>query len=144
MSGFSRLVLEAAIKRPFCVRWARAFFSIERHRALLDRSRAILKVLGYRVVTRHGDGTLGWGASAPFDGIIVTAAADGVPDALLEQLRRPGEAMSQAGRPRPGGRLIIPVGGEDGQVMTRVVCTGADTYEVEETHTFRFVPLVSG
>ncbi len=112
-------------------------FSIERHRALLERSKEILQTLGYRIVTRHGDGTQGWTACAPFDGIIVTAAAAEVPKALLEQLRRP-----EGGR--PGGRLVIPVGDGRGQIMTHIACTGPDTYEQQQTHTFRFVPLVSG
>ena len=79
-SGYQAAVL--------CEMGARVF-SLERHRPLLARSRALFKELGYRVVTRHGDGTLGWAASAPFDGIIVTAAASEVPDALLEQLSNP-------------------------------------------------------
>jgi protein-L-isoaspartate(D-aspartate) O-methyltransferase len=111
-------------------------FSIERHRPLLDRSRRILKDLGYRIVTRHGDGAQGWTACAPFDGIIVTAAAAEAPRALLEQLRRPEKG-------RPGGRLVIPVGDERGQIMTYITCVGSEAYDYQETHTFRFVPLVS-
>ena len=112
-------------------------FSIERHRALLERSQQILKRLGYRIVSRHGDGALGWTACAPFDGIIVTAAAAEVPKALLEQLRRPDGG-------RPGGRLVIPVGDGRGQIMTCITCIGPDDYDYQQTHTFRFVPLVSG
>ena len=112
-------------------------FSIERHRPLLNRSCRILEELGYRIVTRHGDGTQGWAACAPFDGIIVTAAASEVPGALLEQLRRPEND-------RPGGRLVIPVGDGRGQTMTHITCLGSDTFDYHETHTFRFVPLVSG
>ncbi|MFQ5569677.1 MAG: protein-L-isoaspartate(D-aspartate) O-methyltransferase [Rhodothermales bacterium] len=111
-------------------------FTIERHLPLFERTRAILDELGYRVVTCHGDGTQGWPAFAPFDGIIVTAGAAEVPEPLLEQLRRP------EGR-QPGGRLVIPIGDRRGQTMTRILCLGPDTYECEETHTFRFVPLVS-
>ena len=111
-------------------------FSIERHRNLHVRAKRILEELGYRVVTRWGDGTLGWAACAPFDGIIVTAGAATVPEALLDQLRRPE-------RDRPGGRLVIPVGGGRGQTMTRISCVGPGDYEYHETHTFRFVPLVS-
>jgi len=111
-------------------------FSIERHQALLRRSRTLLQDLGYRIVTRHGDGTLGWTAAAPFDGIIVTAAAADVPETLLDQLRLPEEG-------RLGGRLVVPIGDEQGQVMTRITRTGLNTYDREETHTFRFVPLVS-
>ena len=124
---------QAAILSEMGVR----IFSIERHRALHERSRAILKDLGYRVVTRFGDGSQGWAAAAPFDDIIVTAAAPEVPQALLEQLRRPEEG-------RTGGRLVVPVGGENGQTMTHVTCLGPDRYDYQETHTFRFVPLVTG
>lgn len=111
-------------------------FTIERHRQLHLRARAVLEELGYRAVARFGDGTLGWEGCAPYDGIIVTAAAAAVPEALLEQLRRPdGE--------RPGGRLVIPVGGGNEQVMTRVTCLAGGEYEYERGHVFRFVPLVS-
>ena len=110
-------------------------FSVERHRALLERTQIILERLGYRVVTRHGDGSLGWPAFAPYDGIIVTAGAPDVPPALLEQLCLPEDG-------RPGGRLIIPIGAREGQTMNRIIRTGPDDFEREETHTFRFVPLV--
>ena len=113
-------------------------FSIERHEPLLKRSRKILEDLGYRVVTRLGDGAQGWTACAPFDGIIVTAAAATVPPALLEQLRRPEDR-------RPGGRLVVPVGDGKGQTMTHITCTRPrHRTTTQETHTFRFVPLVSG
>jgi len=128
-SGYQTAVL--------CEMGARVF-SIERHKALLDRSASLLDALGYSARTRHGDGTTGWIAFAPYDGIVVTAAAAELPTPLLEQLRPPSGDT-------PGGRLVIPVGGPDGQTMTRVVRTGEGPhgYEREEFHTFRFVPLVS-
>ncbi len=111
-------------------------FTIERHRQLHLRAKAILEELGYRAVARYGDGTLGWEGCAPYDGIIVTAGAADVPEALLKQLRRPeGE--------RPGGRLVIPVGGGSEQVMMRITCLAEGEYEYERGHVFRFVPLVS-
>jgi protein-L-isoaspartate(D-aspartate) O-methyltransferase len=111
-------------------------FSIERHKALLDRTRSLLDDLGYDVRTRHGDGTKGWRAFAPYDGIVVTAAAAEIPDALLHQLREANGTR--------GGRLVIPVGHQDGQTMTRIVRTGdgPHDYDREEFHNFRFVPLV--
>jgi protein-L-isoaspartate(D-aspartate) O-methyltransferase len=111
-------------------------FSIERHESLFRRTRTLLDDLGYDVRTRHGDGTRGWPAFAPYDGIVVTAAAPEIPDALLHQLREPkGER---------GGRLVIPVGGPGGQTMTRITRTGSGPhdYEREEFHNFRFVPLI--
>ena len=112
-------------------------FSIERHRPLLERATSLLRSLGYRVVTRHGDGAKGWPAFAPFDGILVTAGAPEVPQPLLEQLVMPKRGDA-------GGRLIVPVGGSEGQTMTRITRTGQETYDYEEAHGFRFVPLLSG
>lgn len=117
-----------------CALGARVF-TIERHRPLLERALARLEALGYRVVARHGDGSQGWPAFAPFDGIIVTAGATEIPPALRAQLRVPDEN-------RPGGRLVIPVGNAHQQHMTRVRCTGPGTYETETMHVFRFVPLI--
>ncbi|MDQ7040105.1 MAG: protein-L-isoaspartate(D-aspartate) O-methyltransferase [Rhodothermus sp.] len=117
-----------------CALGARVF-TIERHRPLLERAVMRLEALGYRVVARYGDGSLGWPAFAPFDGIVVTAGATEIPTALREQLRLPEND-------RPGGRLVIPVGGAHQQRMMRVRCTGPGTYETEMLHLFRFVPLV--
>lgn len=111
-------------------------FSIERHKPLLDRAKNLFQELGYRVVARHGDGAQGWPAFAPYDGIIVTAGAAEIPKPLLEQLRIPA-------KDRRGGRLIIPVGGSSGQTMNCITRVGADEYERQETHSFRFVPLIS-
>lgn len=112
-------------------------FSVERHRPLLARAKSILDELGYRVVYHHGDGTQGWAAFAPYDAIVVTAGATEVPRPLLEQLRVPEETTR-------GGRLVIPIGDEESQVMTRITRVGPEEYERVETHTFRFVPLVKG
>ncbi|MEM1043651.1 MAG: protein-L-isoaspartate(D-aspartate) O-methyltransferase [Bacteroidota bacterium] len=109
--------------------------SIERHEPLLERTRALLDDLGYRVLARHGDGTLGWPASAPFDGIVVTAGGSEVPEALLDQLRGPDAD-------RAGGRLIIPIGEADKQTMLRITRT-ATGFEREELMDCLFVPLVA-
>ena len=111
-------------------------FSIERHEALLERTRDLLDRLGYRVLTRFGDGTLGWSGPAPYDGIVVTAGGTEVPDPLLDQLR-PGTPDT------PGGRLVIPVGDADKQTMLRITRTGPDHFQREEFLDFRFVPLVA-
>ncbi len=110
-------------------------FSIERHEALHRRAKEKLRELNYRVTTKHGDGTLGWATFAPFDKILVTAGARGVPEAILQQLREPeGD--------KPGGRLVIPIGDDDGQTMCRITRTGPDSFHYEELNTFRFVPLI--
>lgn len=112
-------------------------YSIERLRPLFERTRHLLRELEYRLSCRLGDGTLGWEEVAPFDGIIVTAGAGTIPEALKLQLREPTED-------RPGGRLIIPVGGSHAQTMNRLVRTGPDSWERERMDGFRFVPLLTG
>jgi protein-L-isoaspartate(D-aspartate) O-methyltransferase len=130
-SGYQAAVL--------CEMGARVF-SVERHEDLLARARRLLDDIGYDVRTRHGDGTEGWPAFAPYDGIVVTAGAPTIPESLLRQLREPSGDEG-----RRGGRLVIPIGGRGGQTMTRVIRTGSGPhdYEREEFHSFRFVPLVS-
>ena len=108
-------------------------FSIEIIEALADEAKTRLARLGYdNVTTKLGDGYYGWETHAPFDAIIVTAAASHVPPPLIQQLK-------------PGGRMIIPVGGhfmtqqllllektDDGEVITRQIAA------------VRFVPLTRG
>jgi len=91
------------------------------------------------VRTRHGDGSKGWPAFAPYDGIVVTAGAPEIPGPLLRQLREPSRVKAS------GGRLVIPIGGSGGQTMTRITRTGTGPHDYarEEFHSFRFVPLVS-
>lgn len=79
---------------------------------------------------RVGDGNQGWPEEAPFDGIIITAAAPKIPEPLLEQLAE-------------GGRLVAPVGGQLFQEMVRLTKRGGE-FEKETFGTFRFVPLISG
>ncbi|MBI3304418.1 MAG: protein-L-isoaspartate(D-aspartate) O-methyltransferase, partial [Deltaproteobacteria bacterium] len=82
--------------------------SVELSERLATRARATLHALGYHNVTVHlGDGTLGWEAEAPFDAIVVGAAAPCLPRPLLAQLRL-------------GGRLVVPMGEEDLQTLVRV------------------------
>jgi protein-L-isoaspartate(D-aspartate) O-methyltransferase len=103
-------------------------FTIERHMDLHLQARKLLERLGYRVATRCGDGTIGWSEFAPYDGIIVTAAAPEVPDALLHQLA-------------DGGRLIIPVGDLDVQSL-RVITKTDQQFHIREDRGFKFVPLI--
>jgi protein-L-isoaspartate(D-aspartate) O-methyltransferase len=105
--------------------------TIERIEPLLARARLRLKELGIRNVRfRHGDGTLGWKAHAPFDGILVAAAPLTVPEALLRQLRI-------------GGRLIVPVGPEGEQELVRFT-RREQRVERDSLGSVAFVPLVSG
>jgi protein-L-isoaspartate(D-aspartate) O-methyltransferase len=108
---------------------AREVFSIERHETLSQRAGKILADLGYGNVTLAvGDGTLGWPSGAPYDRIVVTAAAARVPPALLEQL---GE----------GGILVIPLGSHE-QQMLRVVRKAGGGLAEQDLCACRFVPLV--
>lgn len=103
-------------------------FTIERHLELLMEARKLFERLGYRIATRGGDGTVGWSEFAPYDGIIVTAAAPNVPDALLKQLSE-------------GGKLVIPVGDLDAQNL-RVISKQHGEFESREVRGFKFVPLI--
>jgi protein-L-isoaspartate(D-aspartate) O-methyltransferase len=104
-------------------------YSIERLYTLASRARQILGSLRYfNVKIKVGDGTLGWPEEAPFDAIIVTAAAPGIPRPLLDQL-----AM--------GGRLIIPVGDRNSQVLD-VVHKTPEGLEHDYRGGCRFVKLI--
>jgi len=106
-------------------------YTIERIEPLLARSRERLKELGIRNVRfRHGDGTLGWSAHAPYDGILVAAAPLTVPEALIGQLR-------------VGGRLIVPIGPEGEQELVRFT-RGEPRVERESLGPVAFVPLLGG
>jgi protein-L-isoaspartate(D-aspartate) O-methyltransferase len=116
-------------------------YSVERLEPLYRRTRDLLRSLGYRIKMRCGDGTEGWPAFAPYDAIIVTAGAIDVPEALLRQLRTP-QPETTDGPALPGGVLIIPVGGIQGQTMKRIVRTGPDSFDTQALDDFRFVPLI--
>jgi len=105
--------------------------TIERIEPLLTRARGRLKELGVRNVRfRHGDGSLGWKAHAPFDGILVAAAPLTVPEALLKQLK-------------VGGRLIVPIGPEGQQQLVRLT-RREQRVERENLGPVAFVPLLGG
>lgn len=104
-------------------------FSIERVGALLDRSREIIQKLGARNVSLLlGDGTLGWSGFAPYDAILVSAAAPQIPQPLGDQLAE-------------GGRLLVPLGAREEQMLTVVTRRGSEL-ERREIAPVRFVPLV--
>jgi protein-L-isoaspartate(D-aspartate) O-methyltransferase len=118
---------QTAILAPLVAR----VYTIERIEPLLARARLRLKELGIRNVRfRHGDGTLGWKAHAPFDGILVAAAPLTVPEALIRQLRI-------------GGRLIVPVGPEGEQELVRFT-RREQRLERDSLGSVAFVPLVGG
>jgi protein-L-isoaspartate(D-aspartate) O-methyltransferase len=104
-------------------------YSIERQLELFKKTNLFFKKMGYRPRKLiFGDGYKGLPGEAPFDGIIVTAGAPEVPQALLAQLKI-------------GGRLVIPVGEEE-QVMTLIVRRSATEFERKQLGIFRFVPLL--
>ncbi|MEX1185965.1 MAG: protein-L-isoaspartate(D-aspartate) O-methyltransferase [Gemmatimonadaceae bacterium] len=107
---------------------ARDVYTIEILPELATRARAVLEELGYRNVhLRTGDGYVGWPDHAPFDAILVTAAPDHVPPALVQQLAI-------------GARMVIPVG--TGEQEMRIITKTANGVIEEKTLPVRFVPLV--
>ena len=121
-SGYQAAVLSSLVD---CV------FSVEILAPLADAARDRLAAMGYRNVTvRHGDGYLGWPDQSPFDIVMVTAAPDDIPPALMAQLR-------------PGGRLIIPVG-PVGAVQDLVVVEkdAGGSMTRRSVIPVRFVPMV--
>lgn len=108
---------------------AREVYTVEMHEDLAVESAERLRRLGYANVRVHvGDGTLGWPDQAPFEAIIVTAAAPEVPPPLVAQLAE-------------DGRLIVPVGTPDEQRLLRVEKHG-DEFTQRALYHCRFVPLV--
>jgi len=110
---------------------AKQVFGVERHENLASAAQDALSRLGYgNVLIVHGDGTRGLAEYAPFDAIIVSAASEQIPPALLQQLA-------------PGGRLVIPVGTRHGQRLLRVT-RAASGDRIEEFDHVQFVPLIAG
>lgn len=103
-------------------------YTIERNIDLLNEARRRLEKLGYEVVSKSGDGTIGWKEFSPFDGIIVTAGAPEVPPALIRQLKI-------------GGRMVIPIGDRDIQDL-HIITRTEDSYETRIAAGFKFVPLI--
>ncbi len=106
-------------------------YTIERQRELYRKAQIMLGDLGYRVHFFLGDGYEGQPQYGPYDGIIITAATAEVPDKLLRQLRK-------------GGRLVVPKGERDSQVMTLYERRGEDEYEITTHGYFVFVPMLRG
>ncbi|RAK52356.1 protein-L-isoaspartate(D-aspartate) O-methyltransferase [Phenylobacterium deserti] len=113
-------------------RVARLVYSVERYRTLMQDAEARFKTLGLtNIITRFGDGGEGWPEQAPFDRIMVTAAAPGEPKALLEQLK-------------PSGVLVAPIGRGPVQTLRRYTGDGQGGFTVEDLIDVRFVPLLEG
>jgi protein-L-isoaspartate(D-aspartate) O-methyltransferase len=123
-SGYQAAVLAEIVRQVY---------SIELIESLGRTAAARLAELGYRnIELRIGDGYAGWPEKAPFDAIVVTAAAPQVPPALVAQLKT-------------GGRMVIPVGGSDDIQYLKLLTKRADGgYDEKRVLPVRFVPLVPG
>lgn len=122
--GYQTAILAALVKEVY---------TVERIMPLQQRARQTLSGLGVRNVRfRHADGGWGWPNHAPYNGIIVTAAPDEVPAALLEQLA-------------PGGRMVIPVGVQGSAQQLLLITRRDETrYERQVLEQVSFVPLLGG
>ncbi len=116
---------------------ARDVYSVEIIPGLAKRAKARLKALNYRNIhLKKGDGYYGWREHAPYDAVLVAAAPINVPERLIQQLR-------------PGGRMVIPVGGSEQNLLLirkglRVDENSVQSLETTEIIPVRFVPMTSG
>lgn len=105
-------------------------FSIERQKKLYEKTKVFLPKIGYRQIKLfYGDGYKGVPAFAPYDGILITAAAPEIPEKLVSQLKT-------------GGVIVLPLGGGDVQTMLRLTKKEDGTLQEEQFGAFRFVPLL--
>jgi protein-L-isoaspartate(D-aspartate) O-methyltransferase len=113
-------------------RLSRLVYTVERYRTLLREAEARFGVLQLtNVITKFGDGFVGWAEQAPFDRILITAAAPEEPKALLAQLK-------------PSGVLVAPIGKGPVQKLCRYAGDGSGAFEREVLCDVRFVPLLEG
>lgn len=113
-------------------RLARLVYTVERYRTLMKEAEARFSTLGLtNVITKFGDGGEGWVEQAPFDRILVTAAAPDEPKTLLSQLK-------------PNGVLVAPIGKGPVQSLKRYAGDGQGGFKVEVLCDVRFVPLLDG
>jgi protein-L-isoaspartate(D-aspartate) O-methyltransferase len=106
-------------------------YTIERYRELYLKAQRTLTSLGYTADFFYGDGFEGKPQYGPFDGIIITAATKEIPEKLPRQLKI-------------GGRLVVPLGNSNSQVMTLVIRKGEDDFEYSSHGSFVFVPMLKG
>jgi protein-L-isoaspartate(D-aspartate) O-methyltransferase len=119
---------QTAILAKLC----RRVYTVERHRDLVVAAEARFAALRlHNITTRVGDGSLGWPAQAPFERIVVTAAAAVAPPALLDQLS-------------VGGVMVIPIGPEGGDQMLCRIRRDKNGCHREDLLPVRFVPLIDG
>jgi protein-L-isoaspartate(D-aspartate) O-methyltransferase len=122
-SGYQAAVLAQLVRRVF---------SVERFKSLQRQAEAnFRRAKIHNVVTRYGDGNDGWAHQAPFDRIIVTAAAEAAPPALIEQLA-------------DGGLLIVPIGRDGGHQRLVLLRRSGGEISEQELLPVRFVPMLSG
>lgn len=118
---------QAAVLAHLC----RRVYTIERYRTLMrEAEERFQKLTLANITTRLANGARGWPEQAPFDRIILTAAAETLPEALVEQLR-------------PDGVMVLPLGGTQEQWLTRVRVT-AEGIREDRLLPVRFVPLIEG
>lgn len=105
-------------------------FSVERIASLQFQARRLMRQLDlHNISLKHGDGWKGWASKAPFDAIIVTAAAASMPQNLKEQLKI-------------GGIMVIPIGNEEQRL--KIVTRTEEGFEIKDIANVKFVPLVAG
>jgi protein-L-isoaspartate(D-aspartate) O-methyltransferase len=122
-SGYQAVVLASLVPQVY---------TVERIEELLRQARRRFRQLGLNNIrSRHDDGKLGWPDEAPFDAIILTAAGDAIPTAVLDQLS-------------PTGVLVAPVGSPSNQVLIRMRGDGKGDFIQEELAAVSFVPLLGG
>ena len=120
-SGYAAAVISRIVARVF---------AIERHTGLTEAARERMRALDYaNVELKTGDGSGGWPDQAPFDAIIVSAGGPRIPSPLKAQLA-------------VGGRLVMPVGPADKQMLTRLTRTGEASFQQDELVAVRFVQLI--
>ncbi|MBN1790343.1 MAG: protein-L-isoaspartate(D-aspartate) O-methyltransferase [Bacteroidales bacterium] len=108
-----------------------AVYTLERQKELYLMAQSLLGSLNYRLHFFYGDGYQGLPTYGPFDRILITAAAPEIPEKLLEQLK-------------PGGRLVLPLGGSGSQVMTLIEKKGEGDFVRSDHGLFVFVPMLGG
>ena len=111
---------------------AKEVYTVERIAPLMDKARRTLRDLRYfNIIFKHADGHFGYADGAPYDGIIMTAAATYVPIELKQQLA-------------VGGRMVLPVGKDSESQKLTVIDRTAEGFSEKVVHDVRFVPLVPG